>query len=214
MNSQTSTAVRGAIALIAAGSAVALTACSAGQISQTNQKVPAVNGVAAQVNNIDVRDATVVLSPSGEMGVKFTVGNNADGGRIVTLKSVTIRNQPVTLNGPLTIAPDCNLVADIPSEIKRMTQEFGASTCPSYVSASFTGLKDLFPGGQENLKLQFDSTSIDISAPVAALTPEAGESYRGPNGVLTDEAGANADASHAEHSGSADHSTAAGHSGH
>ena len=56
-----SASLRSGIAIVAAGSALALSACSAGQISQTANQVPAVDGGAANAedNNITLRDVTV-----------------------------------------------------------------------------------------------------------------------------------------------------------
>ncbi|RAV34979.1 hypothetical protein [Corynebacterium heidelbergense] len=180
-------AARGALTLIAAGSALALAGCGAGQISQTNTQVAAVNGSAGSVKNVTVRDVTVLVGPDGTGGVKFNAGNNDESGEKVTLKSVTVRNQPVTLEGDTTIQPNCNLVADIAPAIQQLDEDKNTSPkCPTYVITGLT-MKNLYPGGHEEVKLEFDKGSVTVNAAVAAPTPEAGQYYRGPNGSVTDE---------------------------
>ena len=48
------TFARGALALVAAGSALALSACGAGQISQTSSQVAAVNGASGTAEHLSL----------------------------------------------------------------------------------------------------------------------------------------------------------------
>ncbi|SUA75661.1 Uncharacterised protein [Nocardia otitidiscaviarum] len=59
---------------LAAGAALALTGCSAGQISQTADQVAAVNGNSADVGKIALRDVRILLPQSAEY-------DNAKGGK-------------------------------------------------------------------------------------------------------------------------------------
>ncbi|NEW42090.1 hypothetical protein GV794_16010 [Nocardia cyriacigeorgica] len=54
------------VAALAAGAALALTGCSAGQISQTADQVAAINGNHAEVGKISLRNVHIVFPPSGE----------------------------------------------------------------------------------------------------------------------------------------------------
>lgn len=64
------------VAALAAGAALALTGCSAGQISQTADQVAAINGNHADVGKISLRNVHIVYPPSGEH-------TNATGGKAV-----------------------------------------------------------------------------------------------------------------------------------
>ncbi|WP_280335574.1 hypothetical protein [Nocardia wallacei] len=63
-----------AVAAVAAGAALALSGCSAGQISQTASQVAAVNGNSANVGKVALRDVRILLPQSEEY-------TNAKGGK-------------------------------------------------------------------------------------------------------------------------------------
>ena len=65
-----------AVAALAAGAALALSGCGAGQISQTASQVPAVNGNAATVGTVALRDVRILLPQSEQY-------TNAKGGKAV-----------------------------------------------------------------------------------------------------------------------------------
>lgn len=65
-----------AVAAVAAGAALALSGCSAGQISQTASQVAAVNGNSANVGKVALRDVRILLPQSEEY-------TNAKGGKAV-----------------------------------------------------------------------------------------------------------------------------------
>ncbi|MGA9871221.1 MAG: hypothetical protein WBQ44_08785 [Rhodococcus sp. (in: high G+C Gram-positive bacteria)] len=70
---------------VAAGAALTLTACSAGQVSQTAQQVAAINGNFADVGDISLRNVHVVypqgeeysIEPGGKVELGFTAVNNS-----------------------------------------------------------------------------------------------------------------------------------------
>ncbi|MCM6772835.1 hypothetical protein NDR87_05755 [Nocardia sp. CDC159] len=64
------------VAAFAAGAVLALSGCSAGQISQTADQVAAVNGNSADVGQVALRNVRLLLPPSEEY-------NNAKGGKAV-----------------------------------------------------------------------------------------------------------------------------------
>ncbi|WP_227984710.1 hypothetical protein [Nocardia spumae] len=65
-----------AVAALATGAALALSGCGAGQISQTAHQVAAVNGNAATVGSVALRDVRILLPQSEEY-------TNAKGGKAV-----------------------------------------------------------------------------------------------------------------------------------
>ncbi len=84
---------------LAAGATLALTACGAGQISQTASQVAAVNGNGAEVGDISLRNVHVVYPESEEYAI--------EPGGTVELGFVAINNSPSTvetLNGISTTA--------------------------------------------------------------------------------------------------------------
>lgn len=175
MKSQKSTATRAALAAVAAGSALALTACGAGHISQTANQVPAVNGVFANAGKqISLRDVAVVVDPNNKLSVKFTAGNTEQVGKKVNLQSVKVEGREVMLEGDKTVGPNCSLVADYKDAIADMKKGGDKGSCNSYVATSVAGLSNTHIGSQKEVEITFDSGSAKINAPVVAYTPKAG----------------------------------------
>ncbi len=88
---------RGALAAAAAGAAVALTACSAGQLSQTSDQVAAVDGArnssTAVPGGVAVRDSQVIFDDSeanAGAAVKFTAVNQERSGEVFTVDTVSV----------------------------------------------------------------------------------------------------------------------------
>lgn len=175
MKSQKSTAVRSALAAVATGSTLALTACGAGHISQTANQVPAVNGVFAQAGKqISLRDVAVVVDPNNKLSVKFTAGNTEEVGKKVNLQSVKVDGKEATLEGDKTVGPNCSLVADYKEAIQSMKKGGEKGTCNSFVTTSVSGVTSAHIGGQKEVEIKFDSGSAKVNAPVIAYTPKAG----------------------------------------
>lgn len=115
-----------AVALMA-GTVLTLTACSAGQVSQTADQVAAVNGNSADLGSISLRNVHVVypqteeysLDPGGKVELGFLAINNNPGisdklTRVATTEatSVTIVGEP----GGREIEPQSALGAGAPSD--------------------------------------------------------------------------------------------------
>lgn len=194
MKTQKSTAARCALTFVAAGSALALTACGAGQISQTANQVPAVNGTAATEGNVAVRDVSVVVTPDNDVALKFTAANLEDKGAEIALDGVTVDGKDVTLNGDAKIQPGCNLVADYSDAIDEL-KKGGDATCNNYVATELSETSDIHLGGNAEVEFTFDSGNVTLNASVVAYTPTAGEYHRDESG-LTDKDGAEAAKSH------------------
>lgn len=106
--------------LAACGLALALTACGAGQISQTATQAPAVNGVNAGVGDIALRNVHLrapqtsdYVRPGSEAELLFVASNESPDqpDRLVSIRSDV---GSVPLQGDATLAPNGVLVAGEP----------------------------------------------------------------------------------------------------
>ncbi|MFE7743867.1 hypothetical protein [Nocardia sp. NPDC057455] len=77
------------VAALAAGAAIALSGCGAGQISQTADQVAAVNGNHADVGRIALRNVHIVYPAEG------TAYNNAKGGKALIALSIINNGESV-----------------------------------------------------------------------------------------------------------------------
>ncbi len=182
MKSLKSSAARVALAAVAASSALVMTACSAGQISQTNQKVPAVNGQQAKEKNVALHDANIIIGPDDKAGLKFTASNVEQNGEDITLQSVKVDGKEAQLSGDTTIKPGCNLVADHQAIIQELSKGAQGTRCANHVGTTLEGVKDLYIGGSKEVTFTFSNGDIKVQTPVNAWTPKSGETYRGPDG--------------------------------
>ena len=138
---------RTAALTVAAGCAVALTACGAGQISQTANQVAAVDGSDGQSEDgvITLRDVIVHPTTDGEQGaVKFTASSQETTGVDHVLESVTVDGKPVKIMGETTVAPNCSLVGDSADRIEEMGAKLGTSgsTMSSSSASASTAMSD------------------------------------------------------------------------
>ena len=97
MQSLKSAARRGAIISVTAVSALALASCSAGHVTQTADKVAAVDGASASTedNKVAVRDVTILVEPDGSAALKFTAVNQGYDTDVISLESVKVDGQRV-----------------------------------------------------------------------------------------------------------------------
>jgi uncharacterized protein cgl2664/cg2949 len=165
---------RGALITVATACTLVLASCSAGQITQTSNQVAAVDGASANAedNTIAVRDVTVLVTDAGETGVKFTAINQDTTDTTHTLESVTIGDEKVTISGKASIAPNCNLVADIASEIKKIPE--AKDGCITYLTTSATN-PGFALGGNQEVTFTFDNTTITTTATVSSPVVTSGE---------------------------------------
>lgn len=94
------------VAALAAGAVLALSGCSAGQISQTAAQVPAVNGNKADIGDISLRNLHIVFPPAGEH-------TNAKGGKALIALSL-INNSEITADELTSISTDLGQVQITP----------------------------------------------------------------------------------------------------
>lgn len=176
MKSLKPVARRGGTISAAALSALALVACSAGQITQTSSQVAAVDGATAgdRATGVAVMDVNVLLDENtGEAALKFTATNQDPEGEEVTLESVTVGGQEVELGKTEPIAANCSLVADFADGIKALPQD--EDNCIQYVVTSLEN-QDFAYGGAVQVTFNFDNLDpIEVNAPVVAPGLPAGE---------------------------------------
>lgn len=167
-----------ALATAVGMSAIALTACSAGQISQTADQVPEVNGVAGETPKKDmtVRDVVILVNPDGTAALKFTASNQDPNLTPHSLKSVTMDGQQVELESqPKAINNNCSLNVNSKQGIEAThpTDHVCLQQIPSKVQNTGLAL-----GGNKDVVFTFDSGEVKLSTPIVAPTPKAGSTNR------------------------------------
>ncbi|MFD5868810.1 hypothetical protein ACFWGD_09400 [Corynebacterium sp. NPDC060344] len=204
---------RGAIATVAAASAVALAACGAGQISQTANQVAAVDGAQneqeAEVGGVAIRDAHIVVDPdSGDAALKFTVSNQERANEAMyTLESIEVEGagdvqmNPVAAtktfdeaaNADGDIPRECSLVADAAGAVEQYAELADSNPgCIGYVSttldsASLAGANATASGENRNVTFTFNGPNgteeIELFVTISPYIPEAGSVDRGDDGM-------------------------------
>lgn len=178
MKSLQTAARRGGIVSAAALSALALAACSAGQVTQTSSQVAAVDGAFGgdQALGVSVKDVTVLVDDTtGEASLKFIASNQDPSGEEYTLESVEVDGQPAQLEDVEPLGENCILVADSETHLEQMPQDDEAG-CTQYVTANLDNEDWAFAG---NLPVTFTFDNLDepieVTATVSAPTAEAGQ---------------------------------------
>lgn len=170
------TARRGALLAVAGAAAVALSACSAGQITQTSDQVAAVDGASANTSDksIAVRDVTVIVSEDNTAALKFTAVNT-DTGKAHSLKSVKVDGKEVKLSETPKIERNCSVVADSKANIEKLKKN--DKVCIKYVDSTLEN-NGLAVGGQKPVTFEFDSGKVEVKAAIATNHAEDGKDNR------------------------------------
>lgn len=160
------TARRGALLTVVGAAALALSACGAGQISQTSDQVAAVDGAGAETANkeIAVRDVTVIVNEDKTAALKFTAVNQDSKLKNHTLTGVKVDGKEVTLSAKPTIKPKTSLVADDAKNIAHLKQ--GNAAGIEYVETKLEN-NGLAAGGTKPVTFTFDSGEIKVDATVS-----------------------------------------------
>ncbi|MDU0478948.1 hypothetical protein QVA66_06825 [Staphylococcus chromogenes] len=160
------TARRGAIFTVAGAAALALSACSAGQITQTSDQVAAVDGSGAETANkeVAVRDVTVIVNEDQSAALKFTAVNQDSKNKAHKLTSVKVNGKDVTLSAQPEIKRNCSLVADTAKNIQTLKKS--DNVCIEYVTTSLANDK-FAPGGRKPVTFTFDAGEIKVDATIA-----------------------------------------------
>ena len=170
---------RGAIISVTALSALALASCSAGHITQTSQKVAAVDGSSAATEDgaVAVRDVTIQVEPdSGETYLKFVAVNQGYDVSDVTLESVSVDGQDVELGSTKPMARDQSIIADSAKNLEELKKDKKNKNV-QYVETSLEN-EDFGYSGSRPVTFTFNNGTIEVDAAVAASPLKSGEYNR------------------------------------
>ncbi len=157
-----------AIAVIGAAS-LGLTACGAGQISQTADQVAAVDGASGHTEDtaVNVRDVTILVTDSSQASLKFTAVNDEKvGGEAVNLNSVTVDGTPVQLAANPNIGSGCSLIVNTPRQNEVQPSADRAHMCAEYGIATIAD-PGAVPGQQRKVTFSFSNGDVTVNAPVS-----------------------------------------------
>lgn len=170
---------RGAIISVTALSALVLASCSAGHITQTSQKVAAVDGSSAATEDgaVAVRDVTIQVEPdSGETSLKFVAVNQGYDVSDVTLESVSVDGQDVELGSTKPMARDQSIIADSAKNLEELKKDKKNKNV-QYVETSLEN-EDFGYAGSRPVTFTFNNGTIEVDAAVAASPLKSGEYNR------------------------------------
>ncbi|MDO5076901.1 hypothetical protein [Corynebacterium sp.] len=165
------------IAIAGIAALATLTACGAGQISQTADQVAAVDGVPAQTDDgkVLVRDVTIVVNDDSSAAVKFTAVNDDTKMTSHSLKKVSVGGTEVTLSDTPAMERNCSIVADAAEYTDMLTETEGV--CIKHISTEIKN-PGFAVGGHKEVEFTFDNGSVKVEAPIAANLHEAGKEDR------------------------------------
>ncbi|MEJ5920460.1 MULTISPECIES: hypothetical protein [unclassified Corynebacterium] len=208
---------RGALVTVATASAVALTACGAGQISQTANQVAAVDGAQnpqeSNPGGVAIRDAHILVNPEdGKAALKFSAINQERANDATyTLKKVEIdgigeanltkdgesETYKKLAKGDKEIPRNCSLIADSQDSIKMMSEGVEKNAaCVVYMSNDLDAEKlvnDTMSASGENRNVTFTfdgpkgEEKIELFVTVSAEIAEAGQMDRNDDGMTKNE---------------------------
>jgi hypothetical protein len=189
-------AARRLLAVTAGCAALALSACGAGQVSQTANQVAAVNGTNGELGDAVVRDVTLVTQEDNSVALKFNASNQGIDGEDITLQSVSVQDASVDLGKSVTLAPECSVVADSSAAIAEMNPSDATVGCTQYLETTVEG-ENFYNGAARTVTFTFDNGDVEVNAPIVAWYADAGQTYRHQDGVNRE----GADAIDGEHEG-------------
>ena len=169
-----SAARRGAIISVTAVSALALASCSAGQITQTADKVAAVDGASASTddNKVAVRDVTILVEPDGSAALKFSAVNQGYDTDVISLESVKVDGQRVEMDKAQPLHRNQSIIADSQKNLDATTQQDSENV--QYIATSLKN-DDFGYAGDRPVTFEFSNGSIDVDATIAATQMQSGE---------------------------------------
>ncbi|MEU7766258.1 hypothetical protein AB0B25_14145 [Nocardia sp. NPDC049190] len=184
------------VAALAAGAAIALSGCGAGQISQTADQVSAVNGAHAEAGSIALRNVHIVFpseggaytnSKGGKAIVALSIINNsesvADELTGIDTDLGTVKITPTAGKSTVQVTPQQTVVASAePANAPAAASAHGAGNHDAQPAADdpeanpilieITGLnKDITPGLTYNVSFDFKQNgTAQVQVPVDAGT--------------------------------------------
>lgn len=168
----------GTAVALAAAAAISLSACSAGQITQTATQVAAVNGNYANQGDISLRNVHIVypnseeysLAPGGTVALAFTAINESESQPERLAKITTDLADSVTIAGEVggrVIAPQTALSA---GTVNATVTDDGEEIETDLVLVTLNGVaQDVYPGLTAPITFTFaNAGDITVQVPVDA----------------------------------------------
>ncbi|QPK79465.1 hypothetical protein G7Y31_01770 [Corynebacterium lizhenjunii] len=167
---------RGAIISVTALSALALASCSAGQITQTSDKVVAVDGANATTEDeqVAVQDVTILLEPgSATAALKFSAINKGYSSDQVTLEAIDVDGQPVAVAGAPAIGRDQSIIGNSAENLQNLPKQDGRA----YLATTLRN-DDFAYSGTRPVTFTFSNGTVQVDAPVSASPLKSGKYNR------------------------------------
>lgn len=183
MQSLKSAARRGVVMSVTALSALALASCSAGQVTQTSEKVIAVDGTNAETEDglVAVRDVTILLGTNtAEAALKFTAVNQGYETGAVTLESISVDGQEVQMDATEPMEQGQSIQGDSAEALEALPQTEGTEV--QYVETSLEN-EDFGYAGNRNVTFEFSNGTLEIPATISAPDLTAGEYNRDADSI-------------------------------
>ena len=170
---------RTALVVLAAGTALGMTACSAGQISQTANQVAAVDGGRGEAGDLTLNDLQVVISEDGGQarvgGVISYAGYGL--GDEVSVDTIEIDGQPAQLGALKPLERGCSIEFDATEDAEAGPEIEGL--CLEHATATVPNADDLNIGVSVPATVSFSNgDQIETEAAVVAELLEIGEFSR------------------------------------
>lgn len=174
---------RTALSVLAVGAAGLLSACSAGQITQTSSQVAPVDGGFASSEDLSVDNFRVVVGdehisdPGGEGRVGFSVsytGSTLAGDDGVELEAVQVDGQEADIVSTQPFQRNCTLTAHIEEESELPeVEDDPAGTCIRFAEVTLPDTSDLRVGVSVPGSLSFSNgDEIEILTGIVVEDPE------------------------------------------
>ncbi|WNV81914.1 hypothetical protein [Umezawaea sp. Da 62-37] len=194
------------VVALATGLGLAAAGCSAGQITQTDTQVAAVNGSSGQVGSIAVRDAQFAFPTSGKW---YESGDDA-GVVVVVVNNGTTADKLLSVTSEIATAP-AELSGDVDLEPQTSIASLFADLDRSSTSASPSVTKTSTPSGSSSVAPSGSSSSAAASSAASSSTVESSGSSSSSSAAVTgtSTAGSSAASSAAGASSSAPSSSSA-----
>lgn len=170
---------RTALVVLAAGTALGMTACGAGQVSQTANQVAAVDGGRGSVGELTVNDLQVIVPDNGGAArVGFVASFTGYGlGEEVTIDSVVVDGVKAQLGAIQPIQRGCSVVFDATEDAKPAPKQ--DNLCIEHTTATLASSDDLHIGTSVPATVSFSNgDQIETEAGVMAEILEIGEYTR------------------------------------
>ena len=169
---------RTALVVLAVGTAVGMSACGAGQISQTAGQVAAVDGGQGSAGELYVNDLVVVLPETGEARLGFVASFTGTGmGESISLDRLEIDGIEAQIGESQPLERGCSLIVSAAEDAEPVPG--GDDLCVERTTATLPGADDLQIGTSVPATVSFSNgDQIEMAAAVIAEVPASDEYTR------------------------------------